>query len=626
MVPLNELTAETILSDEVLTEVFDQDDELQKSRLLLSLEDRAGELGVKRKYQELVKTYKRIEREMRRKEREKQGQPCSLENWTNFNGPYDRMYCGTWIAGEGGIYSQNTGTADILACRHPILPVQILKNLETDDEQVRLAYKKRGAWKEMIVAKDIMSSGNKITSLYKRGISVTSENAKCLVKYLQDIEDLNENHIPVQYSTSKLGWMKDGSFLPYNTEIVFDGDRKFLQLYESIKAHGSRNNWYEYVKDLRKANRVETKFMLAASFSSVLIKPLDKLPYIVDLWGETEGGKSVALMLAASIWADPNERVYIKDYQGSNTGLEVVCDVLNSFPLLLDDTSKKDKKIEENFEGIVYNLCSGKGKTRSNQDLGLRPESQWSNCTITNGERPLSSYVTQGGAINRILEIECGENLFNDPGQTIEILKQNYGHAGKEFVNLIREIGTDAIGEIQQEFLKKLEDDEKMQKQSLSLSIILTADKLATDYLFKDGQYISLEDAKKVLTDRSEVSDNQRCYQFIMSEIDINQSRFDPDIINGENWGKIESGYAYVHVNAFDAMCKKGNFSKKAFLSWAVKNNLVQVDEKGKKTARNKRVGGQLKRCICLKLDDGVEVDEDGFMNIDDGQTEIPFT
>lgn len=44
MVPLKELTAETVLSDDVLTEVFDQEDELYKSRLLLSLEDRAGQM------------------------------------------------------------------------------------------------------------------------------------------------------------------------------------------------------------------------------------------------------------------------------------------------------------------------------------------------------------------------------------------------------------------------------------------------------------------------------------------------------------------------------------------------------------------------------------------------------
>ena len=107
MVPLKELTAETVLSDDVLTEVFDQEDELYKSRLLLSLEDRAGELGVKKKFQELVKAYKRVEREIRRRERDKKSQPCTLEQWTNFEGPYNRMQCKEWIAGEGGIFLRN---------------------------------------------------------------------------------------------------------------------------------------------------------------------------------------------------------------------------------------------------------------------------------------------------------------------------------------------------------------------------------------------------------------------------------------------------------------------------------------------------------------------------------------
>ena len=48
-----------------------------------------------------------------------------------------------------------------------------------------------------------------------------------------------------------------------------------------------------------------------------------------------------------------------------------------------------------------------------------------------------------------------------------------------------------------------------MQKQSIALSIVLTADKITTDHLFKDGQYISLEAAQRVLTDRNEVSDNE---------------------------------------------------------------------------------------------------------------------
>lgn len=626
MVPLNQLTAESILSDEVLTEVFDQEDELYKSRLLLSLEDRAGELGVKKKFQELVKAYKRVEREMRRQEKERKGRPSVLENWTNFEGPYDRMQCRQWVATDEGIYLNNpsTGYTDVLACYHPILPVERLKNLETGEEQIKLAYKRNGRWDEIIVPKTMVTSANRIVSLSGRGIAVTSENAKYLVRYLADVENANEDYIKVQYSTSKLGWIK-GGFLPYDTEVVFDGDARFGQISESVTQTGSRDMWYDHVAQLRRTGRIEVKFMLAASFSSVLVQPLGGLPYFVDLWGETEGGKTVDLMVAASVWANPDENAYIKDYKGTEVGLEATCDLLNHLPLILDDTSKKNRKIEDNFEGLVYDLCSGKGKTRSNKELGLNRENHWKNCILTNGERPLSSYVTQGGAINRILEIECGEHVFEDPGHTAELLKRHFGHAGRDFVGLIQEIGVEKIKIMQRDLLRHLADDEKMQKQSLSLSIILTADKLVTEYLFKDGQSISLEEAREVLVDRNELSDNERCYQFMMDKVAMNPARFDTQNENIEKWGVIEYGYAIIYTTAFTSLCKEGGFSRASFLSWANRKGLLQTEASGKKMDKLKSFHGNKVRCVFLKLNDDSDID--GFIKIDGegNQERLPF-
>lgn len=612
MKPLGELTAESILSDEVLSEVFDQEDELYKARMLLSLEDRADELKVKKKFQELVKAYKRVEKEIKRnkKESEKRAQASILEQWTNFSGPYERMQCKEWIATDDGICLRNpiTGFYDILACYHPILPIERLKNLETGEEQIKLAYKRNNRWDELIVPKTVITSANSIVKLSGRGVAVTSENARYLVRYLSDVENSNEDFINVQYSSSKLGWNKSG-FLPYDTDIVFDGDARFRQIADSIRDSGDRDEWYEHMKKIRKSNRIEVKFMLASSFSSVLVQLLGGLPYFVDLWGETEGGKTVALMVAASVWANPDESAYIKDYKGTEVGLEAISDLLNNLPLILDDSSKKNRKIEDNFEGLVYDLCSGKGKTRSNKELGLSRESHWKNCILTNGERPLSSYVTQGGAINRILEVECGEKLFDNPAQTADIVKKNYGFAGKDFVDLIQSIGIDKIKAIQSDFIAKLADNDKMQKQNLSMSIILTADKLITDYLFKDGQYIPLEEAKEILTDRVDVSDNERCYEYVLSEIDINRYKFEPDSL--ERWGVIENGYAIIHNNVFDRICQKGGFSRQAFLKWSEKRNLIQTQ--GGKNTKNKKFDGKSCRCVFLKLerdDDGIE---DGF-------------
>ena len=183
----------------------------------------------------------------------------------------------------------------------------------------------------------------------------------------------------------------------------------------------------EVLPSIRKTGRIEAKFFLAASFASILVKPIGALPFFVDLWGETEGGKSVSLMLACSVWANPDESQYIGDFKTTDVALEAKADMLNHLPMMLDDTSKTSARIRDNFEGIVYDLCSGKGKSRSNKELGINRENRWRNCILTNGERPLAGYVNQGGAINRILEVECKDHVFSDPQKTASILKQNYG-------------------------------------------------------------------------------------------------------------------------------------------------------------------------------------------------------
>jgi putative DNA primase/helicase len=128
-----------------------------------------------------------------------------------------------------------------------------------------------------------------------------------------------------------------------------------------------------------------------------------------------------------------------------------------------------------------------------------------------------------------------------------------------------------------------LVDDEKMQKQSLSLSIVLTADKVITDYLFKDGSYIGLEEAKAVLVDRNELSENERCYQFVLDKVAMNPARFDMQNENIEKWGVIENSYAIIHSTAFTTLCKDGGFSRVSFLSWANRKQLIQVEGSGKR-------------------------------------------
>ena len=68
---------------------------------------------------------------------------------------------------------------------------------------------------------------------------------------------------------------------------------------------------------MRRSDRFEPQIYLAASFASALLEPLGALPFIVNLWGETGKGKSVNLMLAASVWAEPSFE-FMGDAKASN--------------------------------------------------------------------------------------------------------------------------------------------------------------------------------------------------------------------------------------------------------------------------------------------------------------------
>jgi hypothetical protein len=163
------------------------------------------------------------------------------------------------------------------------------------------------------------------------------------------------------------------------------------------------------------------------------------------------------------------------------------------------------------------------------------------------------------------------------------------------------------------------------------MSILLTADQIVTDHIFEDGEYLDFDACFDMLKNKEEVSEDERAYNFIMSDIAIHRNNFIPDIYGGykgEIWGMIEDGYAVIHNNIFKGMCDRGNFSGKTFLSWADRNGLLKfgIDAKVKKLA------GKSARCIFLKMDDSEaeeespepETDEHGFYRMP-YQEELPF-
>ena len=628
----NELTKDGILDDSVYEEIIDTQDPVQRVDMINALLVRAKELNKKEEVKRKWNAFRQLEREALKKQAPAR-QQAPHDNITAFDYPkaLSEYRCGCWIADDNGVRTYNL-FGEVLACYHPILISNRFINSQTLKEKVEIAFKKGNVWREITVEKAVIASSSKIVSLADYGVSVTSETAKALVRYLADFENLNLDLLEVKTSTSKFGWTRNFTeFIPYGGNVEFDAAVGFHDLYEAVQEHGSRDKWRELILKLRAWKKKEIAIYMAASFGSVLLEPLNLLPFIVNLWAETGKGKTVNLKIATSIWANPGENKYITDPTGTDTAREVRNNILNNLPTMIDDLSKmRDRYGVDGVTDFVYVQCGGKGKDRSNKELTVREPTKWRNITLTNIERPLTTEHMKGGAVNRVLDFEMEPvELFQKiKGNAVcKIVDNNYGFAGKEFVQAVLDMGFDEVAKMQQEFYSKIEtlcDGKKEEKQMLPLSVLLTADKIATDYLFQDGIYMNAEELVEQLKDREDVSEYARAYDWILSEIAVNCNHFirdGIDTVGGELWGEVVGDYTFVYKSAFDRICQNGNISSKGFLSWARSKNYIKTSKEH--NTKMKRIGDNPpQRCVCLKTSDSTE-----FLEADELEIkELPFS
>nr|DAV29608.1 MAG TPA: active helicase ring shaped helicase [Caudoviricetes sp.] len=439
------------------------------------------------------------------------------ENPTNFENQPIELDAGKWEADDSGV-RRSDGFGDAVACPHPILPVERLVNIDTGEEKLRLAFRKGAIWRKIIVSKVILANANKVTELAGCGVAVTSQNARAFVEYISDIENLNYDVIPERKSIGRFGYIPDEGFSPFVDGLIFDGDASFAAMFQTVRSHGSEAKWLDIAAEVR-AMSTTAKIILAASFSSVLLEPLGCLPFFVHLWGVDSGtGKTVALMVAASVWGDPAIGNYVKTFDGTVVGMEKTAAFLNELPLCLDELQlAKDNKGRTNFD--VYKLAQGVGRTRGNRAGGVDLTPTWHNCILTTGESPLTGQASGAGAVNRVIDIECkaSQAVIKDGMHVSGMVKRNYGYAGKRFVEELYKPGViDQIAPRYQELFRDLSDRDTTEKQAMAAAAIVLADELACQWIFAGAQKpITVEEISEFLASKAAVSAGDRAYKYL---------------------------------------------------------------------------------------------------------------
>lgn len=526
----------------------------------------------------------------------------TLENATQFTGQELELISGQYICNDNGVLLQDKFGYEQAICRHPIMPIQRLVNIDSGEERLKLAYRKGMFWRNVIVEKSVLASSNKILDLAANGVLVNSENSKALSTYVLELEQLNYEKIPEQKSVSRLGWVGEG-FSPYVDELEFDGENNFRHIFQSVKQNGEREKWLDAMRKLR-AEKTMGRIALAASFASVILEPCGLLPFFIHCWGSSEVGKTVLLMIAASVWACPKMGEYITTFNSTLVGQEMMASFLNSLPMCVDELQIQSSQGIKDFDKIIYQLTEGVGRTRGAKTGGLQKVNTWKNCIITNGEHPISNANSGGGAVNRIIEFECSEKVYSDLVWICSVINENYGFAGREFVEYLQMPNAiDSLIQIQKEYYRKLLQSDSTDKQAASASAILAADQIATELIFKDGNNLTVSDMVKIMTKKEEVNVNSRAYDFIMELVTRSIGHFRTDDFGkyqGECWGKLENDCVYIIKSVFDREMNMQGFNPTSFLSWAKRMGHLITDD-NKRTKKARIAGGATTNCVCIK-------------------------
>ena len=578
-----------------------KDNKFVLQQMLQKMKQRANSVGV-RSFVTLWKVY--LESEQKRR-------GIVPHNATDWDNQPMELTCGEYVCNDavGVAKMDKFGYMEVI-CRHPIMPVQRLVNVDNGEERLLVAFRKGNGWRSTVAEKAKIASNTQILSLAAFGIMVNSENAKALSTYLLDMEQMNYNAIEEKRSVGRLGWVMGNSFSPYVDDLVFDGEANFRHIFGAVKSSGSREKWINAMKKLR-AEKSVGRLFLAASFASVLLEPCGLLPFFLHAWGGTETGKTVGLMIAASVWACPKMGEYITTFNATSVGQEMTAGFLNSLPMCIDELQIQSSQGIKDFDKTVYQLTEGVGRSRGAKTGGLQKQTTWRNCIITNGEHPISNANSGGGAINRIIEFECAEKVYSDLVGLCAVINENYGWAGEEFVGVLQsqtDGGTmfDYANSLQKEYFRKLLESDSTDKQAASASAILAADDIATQIFFQDGNQLTVDDVVHIMTSKSDVNVNARALDYIWELIGRNPLRFKPDSngeYKGEVWGKIADNKVYIIKSVFDREMRNAGFNSTSFLAWAKRNDLIEST--ASRRTKMIRIAGTLMNVVSLKDDEG---------------------
>ena len=206
-----------------------------------------------------------------------------------------------------------------------------------------------------------------------------------LQSYLQGFDSAQRARL-----VTRLGWHGNAFLLP---ERQIGSHDEHLHFYEAgaqlppISESGTLEQWQEQIGALCIGNH-RLAFVVSVAFAGPLLNMLGHESGGFHLYGDSSGGKTTHLQVAASVYGGPR---LVRSWRSTDNALESIAAAHSDGLLVLDEIGMCDPRI---IGETVYMLGNGTGKARAN-DRGQagRQVQEWRLLFLSTGEKTLAQHM-----------------------------------------------------------------------------------------------------------------------------------------------------------------------------------------------------------------------------------------
>lgn len=360
---------------------------------------------------------------------------------------------------------------DIEICPFDIYPVSYGYDENLGYEIARFKWDRQHVgWKDLVFRQSMLVDGaykefsgaiaDQGIVLYNRKRTETFQ--LMLRSYMDELRKMQSvtNHY------SSMGWKENFSqFLVGETMLARDVDGVVTETTSSMSMANSRHTQNAYAQSgTYQAWRQLTKVLdtgafpvhalaLCVSLSSVFYAFTGLKGVTLSFYGETGSGKTLAQKWMQSVWGNPDELHFAAKFTLNSLfhRLSTHCHL----PMTVDEaTMMADKDVGD----FIYWVSQGKDKARLTKTISERDQKGWATVVTLSTNKSIASKIAAAGMESdaqqvRLLELNVPvSEVFSGSSGTgsgmYNAIHQHYGHAGREFVRKLMELGPDKLREM----------------------------------------------------------------------------------------------------------------------------------------------------------------------------------